>query len=337
MSIGEYIRLDHGSGGKLSRRLVEELFLAHFRNEVLDELDDSAVLQVGKERIAFTTDSYVIDPIFFPGGDIGKLAVCGTVNDLSMSGAVPLYLSAGFIIEEGFSSADLKKIVRSMQETAEEAGVTVVTGDTKTVHKGSADKIFINTAGIGILPDEVHVSSGNARIGDAVIISGYIGDHGIAVLSKREGLDFETALLSDVAPLNGIIKKLTDEHIDIHTLRDPTRGGVATALNEIAEKSGVGIIIQEDLLPVRKEVSGACELLGFDPLHIANEGKFIAFVPGQNAEKALDIIKNSKYGEHARIIGKTVKEYKGKLILETVIGGKRIVDMLTGEQLPRIC
>jgi len=337
MSIGNFIRLDHGSGGKLSHRLIEELFLPYFQNDTLKELDDSAVLHFNGNKVAFTTDSYVIDPIFFLGGDIGKLAICGTVNDLAMSGAVPKYLSTGFIIEEGFPVKDLERIVISMKETAEEAGVIIVTGDTKTVHKGNADKIFINTAGIGFIPDHINISSSHAQIGDKIIISGTIGDHGIAVLSKREGLDFQTEIESDVAPLNSIIKSLVEAKIDIHTLRDPTRGGVATSLNEIAGKSHAGIIIYEDELPVRKEVSGACELLGFDPLYIANEGKFIAFVSEKDSERALEIIRNSKYGENARIVGDVVVEYKGRLILETKIGGKRIVDMLTGEQLPRIC
>ncbi|RKY83885.1 hydrogenase expression/formation protein HypE [candidate division KSB1 bacterium] len=337
MSIGDYIRLDHGSGGKLSHRLIEEIFLPHFLNDSLKKLDDSAVLKIDNKKFAFTTDSYVIDPIFFPGGSIGKLSICGTINDLSMSGAVPIYISAGFIIEEGFDLGKLEEIVISMKETADEAGVEIVTGDTKIVPYGNADKIFINTAGIGIIPDGVDISSQNAKPGDKILINGFLGDHGIAVISQREGLDFQTEIKSDVAPLNSIIRILIESEIEIHTLRDPTRGGLATSLNEIADKSNMGIIINEIELPFRKEVIGACELLGFDPLYIANEGKFIAFIPEKDSERALNIVKNQKYGENARIIGEVVNDFKKKVILKTKIGGRRIVDMLTGEQLPRIC
>ena len=333
----DYIRLDHGSGGKLSHRLIEELFLPHFANEPLKKLDDSAVLNFSHKKVAFTTDSYVVDPLFFPGGDIGKLAVCGTVNDIAMSGAIPVYMSAGFIIEEGLPVYELERIIISMEESAAEAGVDIVTGDTKVVPKGKADKLFINTAGIGIIPDNIDISSANAQIGDTVILSGYIGDHGIAVMSKREGLSYKTEIESDVAPLHEIIKNLIQSGIEIHSLRDPTRGGLASSLNEIAAKSNVGIMIEEEKIPVRKEVTSVCDLLGFDPLYIANEGKFIAVLPTHHAPEALEIIKTHKYGKNAEIIGEVTEEHKKKVILNTEIGGKRIIDMRIGEQLPRIC
>jgi len=337
MTSSDYIRLDHGSGGKLSHKLIEELFLPHFMNDTLRKLDDSAVLIFSHKKIAFTTDSYIIDPLFFPGGDIGKLAVCGTVNDIAMSGAVPMYLSAGFIIEEGFPICDLERIIISMKKTAAEADIDIVTGDTKVVPKGKADKLFINTAGIGIIPDNVDISSGNAQIGDTIIVSGYIGDHGIAVMSEREELSYKTEIASDVAPLHAIIKYLIQSGIEIHVLRDPTRGGLASSLNEIAAKSDVSITIEEEKIPVRKEVASACELLGFDPLYVANEGKFIAFIPARHAAGALEIIKEHEYGKNAAIIGKVTEEPRKRVILHTVIDGKRIIDMLTGEQLPRIC
>ncbi|KPK90238.1 hydrogenase expression/formation protein HypE [bacterium SM23_31] len=333
----DYIRLDHGSGGKLSYRLIKDLFLPHFANEPLKKLDDSAVLSLSHKKVAFTTDSYVVDPLFFPGGDIGKLAVCGTVNDIAMSGAVPVYISAGFIIEEGFPIYELERIIISMEKSAAEAVVDIVTGDTKVVPKGKADKLFINTAGIGIILDNVDISSANAQIGDTVILSGYIGDHGIAVMSKREGLSYKTEIVSDVAPLHAIIEGLMQSGIEIHSLRDPTRGGLASSLNEIAAKSNVGIMIEEEKIPVRKEVTSVCDLLGFDPLYVANEGKFIAVLPACHAPEALEIIKTHEYGKNAEIIGEVTEEHKKKVILNTEIGGKRIIDMLTGEQLPRIC
>ena len=331
------IRLDHGSGGKLSHRLIEELFVPHFNNPVLALLDDSAVLEPTSGRFAFTTDSYVVDPIFFPGGDIGKLAVCGTVNDLSMSGAKPKYISAGFIIEEGFSIADLERIIISMKNSAQEAGVSIVTGDTKVVQKGKTDKLFINTAGVGVVPDGVCISSNRAHVGDVVILSGTIGEHGIAVLSQREGFNFHTDIQSDVAPLNSIIADLINNNIELHCLRDPTRGGIATTLNEFAGKSNTGIVIEEEKIPVKKSVRSVCNILGFDPLYIANEGKFIAILPERDAEKALSIIKQHSYGTNVEIIGSVTTEHPGKVIMHTIVGGSRIVNMLTGEQLPRIC
>ena len=337
MTSFDYIRLDHGSGGKLSHRLIEELFLPHFINDPLKKLDDSAVISLSHKKVAFTTDSYVVDPLFFPGGDIGKLAVCGTVNDIAMSGAVPMYLSAGFIIEEGFPINKLERIIISMKNAASEADIDIVTGDTKVVPKGKADQLFINTAGIGIILDNADISSANAQIGDTIILSGYIGDHGIAVMSKREGLSYKTEIESDVAPLHAIIKDLIQGGIEIHSLRDPTRGGLASSLNEIAAKSSVGIIIEEEKIPVRKEVAGVCDLLGFDPLYVANEGKFIAVLPAHHAAEALGIIKTHKYGKNAAIIGNVTEEHEKRVILNTAIGGKRIIDMLTGEQLPRIC
>ncbi len=331
------IRLGHGSGGKLSHDLIEKHFLPYLRNDLLEELDDSAVFDLNGKLFAFTTDSYVVDPIFFPGGDIGKLAVCGTVNDLAMSGATPIYLSCGFIIEEGFPFVDLEKILDSIKKTAEEADVKVITGDTKVVSKKSVDKIFINTSGIGIIDNGIRISGNKAAVGDKIILSGYVGEHGIAVMSKRHGLTFETNIESDCAPLNKIIANILKEGLQVHVLRDPTRGGVATVLNEVAKKSNVEIFINEDKIPIREEVMGACEIMGLDPMYIANEGKFIAFIALEVADRALEIIRNSKYGENARIIGDVIKKEKGRVVLKTCIGGERIVDMPTGELLPRIC
>ena len=333
------IILGHGSGGKLSNELIEKYFLPHFKNDILSQLDDSAVFNLNGRSFAFTTDSYVVDPIFFPGGDIGKLSVCGTVNDLSMSGAEAVYLSCGFIIEEGFPFEDLEKIISSIKKTSEEAGVKIIAGDTKVVTKKSADKLFINTSGIGYINinRDYKISSSGAKVGDKIILSGYIGDHGIAVMSKRHGLSFETSIKSDCAPLNKVIRNILKEDLQIHVLRDPTRGGLAAAINEIAKKSDVGVYIDEDKIPVREEVRGACEILGLDPLYVANEGKFIAFVASSDAGEILQIIRNSRYGENAQIIGEVVENFKGRVILRTNIGGERIVDMPTGELLPRIC
>ena len=288
-------------------------------------------------RLAFTTDSYVVSPIFFPGGDIGKLAVCGTVNDLSMSGAKPLYLSLSFIIEEGLPLNELSQIVNSIQKTAEEAGVEIVTGDTKVVNRGSADKLFVNTAGVGVIPDGVDISGSNARPGDKVILSGTVGDHGIAVLSQREGLRFSTQLESDCAPLNDLVADMVAASHNIHCLRDPTRGGLATTLNEFAEQSKVGIRIDEEKIPVREEVLGACEMLGFDPLYIANEGKLVAIVASEDADKILKAMRANCYGKNASIIGEVVAENPGRVVMKTCLGSSRIVDMLVGDPLPRIC
>ncbi len=333
--------------------LVEGLFLEYLRNPLLEMLEDQAVFEVGQTdnaiqgrgstRLAFTTDSYVVDPIFFPGGDIGKLSIHGTVNDLAMSGARPLYLSAGFILEEGFPVEDLRRILESMRAASAEAGVQVVTGDTKVVQRGGADKIFINTSGIGIIESSVRLSASRAQVGDKVIVSGLIGDHGTTIMIARGELELETEIESDSAPLNSLVKEMLDEarrvsSMDaIHCLRDPTRGGVATTLNEIAMSSNVSIEIHEDLIPVREEVKGACEILGLDPLYVANEGKLIAIVSAEIADALVSRMKRNAYGLDASIIGEVKREPQGIVAMRTGFGGTRIVDMLVGEQLPRIC
>ena len=330
------ILLAHGSGGKLSHDLIKDLLIHELGNPCLNLLDDAAALTLNG-RIAFTTDSYVISPLFFPGGDIGKLAVCGTVNDLSMVGAIPKYVSLALIIEEGFLLRDLKKIISSIRTTAQEAGVEVVTGDTKVVNCGSADKLFINTAGIGIIPAGVELSGSNARIGDKIILSGPIGDHGIAILCQREGLEFKTSLESDCAPLNKLVADMLETPNNIHALRDPTRGGLASTLNEFAESSKVGIKIEEDKIPIKDTVRAACELLGFDPLYVANEGKLVAVVDSQAAEKVLSKMQKIEQGTRAAIIGEVVADYPGKVVMKTRFGSSRIISMLAGELLPRIC
>jgi len=332
----EKILLAHGSGGKLSHDLVEKGFLPSFDNPLLSRLDDSAVFEA-TGRLAFTTDSYIVTPIFFPGGDIGKLAVCGTVNDLAMSGATPLYLSVSFIIEEGFLFSDLGRVVTSIQRATDEARVKVVTGDTKVVNRGSADRLFINTAGVGIIPDGVDISGSNARPGDKVILSGPIGDHGIAIMSEREGLKFSSPVKSDCAPLNHLVSDMLEVSSDIHCLRDPTRGGLATTLNEFAAQSGVSVVIHEEAVPVRDAVRAACEMLGFDPLYVANEGKLVAVVAPGDAERVVGRMKKSRYGADAAIIGEVTEDHPGKVVLRTTLGASRIVDMLVGELLPRIC
>ncbi len=329
------ILLAHGSGGKLSHDLIKD-FLPTLDNPILNKLDDSAVFELSG-RLAFTTDSYTVNPIFFPGGDIGKLAVCGTVNDLSMSGAKPLYLSLSFIVEEGFPITELKKIMNSIGKAADEAEVIIVTGDTKVVNQGSADKLFINTAGVGIVPEGANISAANARPGDKIIVSGNIGDHGIAVLSQREGLNFQVPVPSDCAPLNKLVAEMLATSTNIHCLRDPTRGGLATTLNDFAEQSSVGISLEEDKIPVAKAVLAACELLGFDPLYIANEGKVVAVVAPADAESVLAKMKQNKYGARATIIGEVVAEHPGQVVMKTSLGASRIVDMPVGELLPRIC
>jgi hydrogenase expression/formation protein HypE len=321
----------------MSHDLIASLFIKAFQNPVLDRLDDMAVLEIGGTKLAFTTDSYVVTPIFFPGGDIGKLAVCGTINDLSMSGARPLYLSAGFILEEGFPFRDLEAIIASMQKTAAQAGVQIVTGDTKVVNRGGADGIFINTAGLGPVPEGVDISGRNARAGDKVLVSGSIGDHGIAILSSRAGLEFSTRLESDCAPLNDLVARMLEASRDIHCLRDPTRGGLSTTLNELARQSQVAIWIEENRIPVKEEVRGACELLGLDPFILANEGKLIAIVGAAEAEKILAAMKAHPLGRDAALIGEVREEPAERVILRTSIGSTRIVDMLVGEPLPRIC
>lgn len=334
--MGDKIILAHGSGGKLAHELVEKGFLQALSNPLLDKLDDSAVFDLSG-RLAFTTDSYVVNPIFFPGGDIGKLAVCGTVNDLSMSGAVPLYLSLAFIIEEGFPHQDLMRTVSSVQAAAAEAGVEVVAGDTKVVNRGSADKLFVNTAGLGMVPKGVDISGSKAQPGDKIILSGTIGDHGIAVLSQREGLSFSTELKSDCAPLNRLVAEMIEASSLIHCLRDPTRGGLATTLNELAAQSKVGIRIEEEKIPVREEVRAACEMLGFDPLYIANEGKLVAAVAPEDAEAVLNAMRHSTYGRDAAIIGEVRQDNRGRVVMRTSLGASRIIDMLVGDPLPRIC
>lgn len=331
------ILLAHGSGGKLMHDLIKDFFLENFSNPILATLDDAASIKITSSRLAFTTDSYVVKPLFFKGGDIGRLAVCGTVNDLSMKGAIPLYLSVAFVIEEGFPYSDLEKIIGSMVKASQEAGVQIVTGDTKVVEKGNADGMFINTAGIGIIPEGVEISAKNAKVGDVVIISGSIGDHGIAVLSEREGLSFQTQIESDVAPLNKLVEILLKVTPEVHVLRDPTRGGLASTLNEIAEASDAAIEIEESAVPIKEEVLGACEMLGFDPFQVANEGKMVVILPEKWGEKAVEALKKHPYGKDAAIIGRVVAEPKKKVILKTTIGTTRLLDMLMGEQLPRIC
>ena len=333
---GDRVLLSHGSGSKASHELVAELFLPAFSNPYLDQLNDQAVLEADGLRLAYTTDSYVVDPIFFPGGDIGKLAVCGTVNDLAMSGATPLYLSAGFIIEEGFPIDKLRTVIGSMKQAAEEANVKIVAGDTKVVGKGNADELFINTSGIGIISKDIDISGSGAKAGDKVFICGSIGDHGIAVLSRREGLEFDVPIVSDCAPLNALVADMLSVTRNIHCLRDPTRGGLATILNELASQSNAGILIEETKIPVKDAVKGACELLGYDPLYVANEGKLVAIVPAEDASQVLAKMRENKYGRDAEIIGEVIAEPR-RVLLKTAIGGTRIVDMLAGELLPRIC
>jgi len=330
------ILLAHGSGGRLAHDLVEKSFIKTLANPLLARLDDSAVFNLSG-RLAFTTDSYVVSPIFFPGGDIGKLAICGTVNDLAMSGARPLYLSLAFIIEEGLSLAELEQVVNSVRLAAGEAGVEIVTGDTKVVPRGSADRLFINTAGVGLIPEGVDIGGDKAQPGDKVILSGAIGDHGIAVISQREGLSFATTLKSDCAPLGGLVADMLNASPNINCLRDPTRGGLATTLNELARQSKVSIRIEEKNIPVREEVLGACEMLGFDPLYVANEGKLVAIVPDKDAARILKAMRKNKYGKDAVIIGEVAAEKPGRVVMKTVLGAHRIVDMLVGDLLPRIC
>ncbi len=339
LPIMEYknVLLAHGGGGKLSHQLIKDMFASQFKNELIEPLHDGAIFSVGGARLAFSTDSYVINPIFFPGGDIGKLAVNGTVNDLSMCGARPLYLSSAFIIEEGLPMEELWRIVLSMETAAEAAGVKLVTGDTKVVDRNKGDKIFINTSGIGIISDGVDINPRHAKLGDKIILSGTIADHGIAIMSVREGLEFDTQIESDCAPLNGLVETMFEASQEIHVLRDPTRGGVASVLNEIAESADIGITIFEDLIPVSDEVKGACEILGFDPLYVANEGKLLAFTSPTAADKVLAAMRAHPFGKNAVIIGEVVANHPSTVIMKTRIGGSRVVDMLSGEQLPRIC
>jgi hydrogenase expression/formation protein HypE len=335
-TMSDKILLAHGSGGRLAHDIIRNSFLPALSNPFLTRLDDSAVVEPAG-RLAFTTDSYVVQPIFFPGGDIGKLAVCGTINDLAMVGATPHYLSLAFIIEEGLLLSDLEKVVASIKETTAAASVAVVTGDTKVVNRGTADKLFINTAGIGTMTEGVNISGHNARPGDRLILSGTIGDHGIAVLSQREGINFATKLESDCAPLHGLVAEMLAASHNIHCLRDPTRGGLATTLNEIAEQSEVSIRIYEEKIPVREEVVSACEMLGLDPLYVANEGKLVATVAPDEADSIVERMKTHKYGRDAVIIGEVKEENPGRVVMKTRLGTTRIIAMLVGEPLPRIC
>ncbi|MCA1632487.1 MAG: hydrogenase expression/formation protein HypE [Acidobacteria bacterium] len=348
-----HVTLAHGSGGKAMHELIEGVFLEYLGNPILDRLEDHAVLEFSRAggatdrdapvRLAYATDSYVVTPIFFPGGDIGRLAVNGTVNDLAVSGARPLYLSAGFILEEGFPLEDLRRVLASMRDAAAEAGVQVVTGDTKVVQRGGADKLFINTSGVGVIESPVRLSASGARVGDKVILSGTLGDHGTTIMIARGELELETEIESDTAPLGSLVRDMLDEasrvaSLDaVHCLRDPTRGGVATTLNEIALASEVCIEIREDRIPVREEVRGACEILGLEPLYVANEGKLVAIVSAGVADALVARMRQNAYGRDARVIGEVTAEPRGIVALRTGFGGTRIVDMLVGEQLPRIC
>jgi len=330
------ILLAHGSGGKLSHELVQKRFLPFLANPALNRLDDSAIIEVSG-RLAFTTDGYVVNPIFFPGGDIGKLAICGTVNDLAMNGARPLYLSLSAIIEEGFLLSELDQVVQSIRSAAEEAEVSIVAGDTKVVNRGQADRLFITTSGIGIIPLGVDISGANARVGDKVLLSGTIGDHGIAIMSQREGLRFSMTLESDCAPLNRLVSQMLETSSRIHCLRDPTRGGLATTLNELARQSNVGIVVEEARIPVKEEVKAACELLGLDPVYVANEGKLVAVVDPADADNIVARMRLNNYGKDAALIGEVTNKHPGKVVMKTKFGPSRIVDMLSGELLPRIC
>ncbi len=337
MSTEDRILLAHGSGGSLMRRLIDEVFVAGFAGAGTPALDDAASLDVPTSRIAMSTDTYVVSPLFFPGGDIGRLAVCGTVNDVATSGARPLFLSVGFILEEGLPIDDLRRVLVSMREAAVEAGVVIVTGDTKVVEHGHGDGIYINTAGVGSLAEGVALSGSNCRPGDVVILSGTLGDHGITVVSVREGLEFSTDLRTDAAPLNHLVAAVLEAAPDVRCFRDPTRGGLSSALNEIATASGVSITVDEPSVPVREQVRGACEMLGYDVFQVANEGKMIAVVPAGQAEAALAAMRTSPYGEESAVIGKVAEAPAGKVYVRTSFGATRIMDMLVGEQLPRIC
>ena len=331
------ILLSHGSGGKQTNNLINDLFLKYFNNEIINEMNDSAQFALNSSKVAFTTDSFVVKPMFFNGGNIGKLAVCGTVNDLAMSGAKPLYLTSAFMIEEGFEVEKLELIVKSMAEVAKEAGVQIIAGDTKVVEKGGVDGVFINTSGIGTIYEDTNIKASNAKVGDVVIVNGTLGDHGMTIMCQRSGIDIQGDLKSDCAPLNSLVDSMLEVCSDIHVLRDATRGGVAAVLNEIAETSQVSIELDEDSIPISEEVKGSCELLGLDPLYVANEGKLCCFVPEAYASYVLEAMRKHSLGVNAAIIGKVVEQSSQKVYLKTIIGGKRIVDMPSGEQLPRIC
>ncbi len=330
------ITLAHGSGGKLTHQLIEEIFYEAFKNDILLQQKDASIVPPINGKIAVTTDSFVIHPIFFDGGDIGKLSICGTINDLAMRGATPLYLTVGFILEEGLEIEDLKKIVNSMAETAKEADVKIIAGDTKVVERGSGDKIYINTTGIGVIEREVDEVS-EIEIGDKIIISGTLGDHGISIMSKREGLDFDVSVESDCGLLNGLIHKVLDTSNKVRILRDPTRGGLATTLNEISSLSQSSMMLYEETIPVKEAVKSMCEILGLDPLYIANEGKVVLIVAKEDAEKVINVMKEDPMGKDATIIGEIVPHERRSVYLKTELGTTRLIDMLTGEVLPRIC
>jgi len=337
LAVTDRVLLGHGSGGKLSAALLSEVFLSVFQYPVLARMEHQAVLDIGGVRLAFTTDSFVVKPLFFRGGDIGSLAVHGTVNDLAMGGAEPLFLSTGFILEEGLEMETLRRVATSMAGAAKAAGVEIVTGDTKVVEKGSGDGLFINTTGIGLVREGANLSAANARPGDRVIVSGTLGDHGIAILSEREGIGFDSQIQSDSAPLHTLVRTMLDTSSQIRCMRDPTRGGLASSLNEIAARAGVGMELIEDEIPIREEVRGACEMLGLDPLYVANEGKLVAIVAREAADQILAAMLEHPLGREARIIGTVTAEHAGLVIARTPFGTTRIVDMLAGDQLPRIC
>ncbi|MEM6818661.1 MAG: hydrogenase expression/formation protein HypE [Pseudomonadota bacterium] len=332
-----FIDMSHGGGGRAMAQLIDELFLKYFDNPYLRQGNDQATFAVEAGRMVMSVDGHVISPLFFPGGDIGSLAVHGTVNDVAMSGAKPLHLSAGFIIEEGFPLSDLERIVKSMAEAARDADVTIVAGDTKVVERGSGDGVFITTTGIGVIPDGIEISGDRAAPGDQVIVSGTLGDHGVTIMSSRENLTFDTSITSDSASLHGLVAALIDAVPEVHCLRDPTRGGLATALNEIAFQSGVGMSLTETAIPVRPAVNAACELLGLDPLYIANEGKLVCVCPPEQAEAALAALRAHPLGANAAIIGEVTKDPNSLVQMKTDFGGNRVLDWLSGEQLPRIC
>ena len=332
------ISMSHGSGGGKTRELVEKVFQKYFSNPILNRMDDAAIINIDSKRIAFTTDSFVVKPIFFEGGDIGKLAICGTVNDIAVMGAKPVAITAAFIIEEGFEVEVLESIVKSMKATADEAGVIIAAGDTKVVEKGSADGIYINTSGIGVLPEKTEISGAFVQPGDVIIVNGSIGNHGASIITAREEIGFKTRVKSDVCPLNVLIKEMLDSDSEIHAMRDATRGGLATVLNEISIQSGVNIEVVEENIPIQDNVKGVCGLLGFDPLYLANEGRIIIFVKEKDSERVLSTLKEHKYGKNSCVIGRVVdKDEEPVVILKTVGSGGRILDMLSGEPLPRIC
>ncbi len=331
------VQLAHGSGGKLSAELIGKFFLPRFRNSILDRMEDQAVLELPPGRLAFSTDTFVVDPLFFPGGSIGDLAINGTVNDVCMCGATPLYLSVGFVLEEGLPLAVLHRILLDMEKSADKAGIRVVTGDTKVVHRGGCDKVFINTAGIGVLADDLMLSAASLQVGDKIILSGTLADHGMAVMACRQGLSFQTAIESDTAPLNGLVREMLTVTREIRAMRDPTRGGLAATLNEFASSANLGLVVDRELLPVRPEVAGACEVLGIDPLHVANEGKLVAVAPPAVVEKLVEVMRNHPLGREAKVVGEVVAAHPGVVALKNNLGVLQVLDLPLGEQLPRIC